>query len=58
MRVYGSSHYPFIRVSRGGDFADAFSSDYFPKTFPTYFPYGRGGPKVAERNESGGLADP
>lgn len=57
MEVHSSSGLPFIRVSRGRDFADAFSPDYFPKTFPTCFPYGRGGPK-ADRNESGDLADP
>jgi hypothetical protein len=58
MRVYASSERPFIRVSRGAEFADAFSPDYFPKTFPTCFPYGRGGPRVADRNEEGGPANP
>jgi hypothetical protein len=58
MQVYGSSERPFIRVSRGTEFADAFSPDYFPKTFPTCFPYGRGGPQVAGRNEEGGPANP
>jgi hypothetical protein len=51
MRVYGSSERPFIRVPHGSEFADAFSPDYFPKTFPCCFPYGRGGPQVADRNE-------
>jgi hypothetical protein len=58
MQVYGSSERPFIRVSRGSEFADAFSPDYFPKTFPCCFPYGRGGPQVAGRHEEGGPANP
>jgi hypothetical protein len=58
MQVYGYSERPFIRVSHGSEFADAFSPDYFPKTFPSCFPYGRGGPRVADRNEQGGPADP
>ncbi|KAK3350320.1 hypothetical protein B0T25DRAFT_570884 [Lasiosphaeria hispida] len=57
MEVHGSSERPFIRVLRGGEFADAFSPDYFPKTFPTCFPYGRGGPQVAGRNEEGETAN-
>lgn len=47
-----------IRVSRGHEFADAFSPDYFPKTFPSCFPYGCGGPQVAKRNEAGDPANP
>ncbi len=58
MQVYGSSERPFIRVSRGREFADALSPDYFPKTFPSCFPYGRGGPQVADRNEEGNPANP
>jgi hypothetical protein len=58
MQVYGSSERPFIRISRGSEFADAFSPDYFPKTFPSCFPYGRGGPRVADRNEEGGSVNP
>jgi len=58
MQVHGSSERPFVRVSRGSEFADAFSPDYFPKTFPCCFPFGRGGPRVADRNEEGGSANP
>ncbi|RYP64687.1 hypothetical protein DL771_008644 [Monosporascus sp. 5C6A] len=58
MQVHGSSEAPFIRVSRGREFADAFSPDYFPKTFPCCFPYGRGGPQVADRNEGEDAANP
>jgi hypothetical protein len=58
MQVYASSERPFIRVSRGSEFANAFSPDYFPKTFPCCFPCGRGGPRVADRNEEGDPADP
>ena len=38
IQIEGSSGRPFIWVSRGSEFADAFSPDYFPKTFPTCFP--------------------
>jgi hypothetical protein len=58
MRVYGSTERPYIRVSRGSEFADAFSSDYFPKTFPCCFPYGRGGPQLADRNDEEDPANP
>jgi hypothetical protein len=58
MQVYGSSERPFIRVSRGSEFADTLSPDYFPKTFPCCFPYGCGGPRVADRNEEGGSSNP
>ena len=58
MRVYGSSELPFIRVSRGCEFADAFSRHYFPKTFPCCIPYGCGGPQVADRNEEGNPTNP
>ncbi len=50
MYFQGASERPFIRVSRGNDFADAFSPDYFAKTFPSCFPYGDGGPLVAGRD--------
>lgn len=58
MQVYGSSGRPFIRVSHGREFADGFSADYFPKTFPSCFPYGCGGPRVADRNEVDDPANP
>ncbi|KAH8654924.1 hypothetical protein BGZ61DRAFT_486819 [Ilyonectria robusta] len=50
--IYSSSGRPFIRVSHRHKFADGFSPDYFPKTFPSCFSYGRGGPQVADRNEA------
>ncbi|KAJ3550947.1 hypothetical protein NPX13_g11445 [Xylaria arbuscula] len=37
---------PFIRVERGADFADNLHPDFFPRTFPTLFPWGKGGPKI------------
>lgn len=40
IEVHSSSKLPFIRVLRSCKFADAFSPDYFPKTFPTCFPCG------------------
>ena len=58
MEIHGSSELPFIRVSRGSEFADAFSPNYFPKIFPCCFPYGRGGPQVVDRNEEGNPANP
>ena len=58
MQVHGSSERPFIRVSRGREFADAFSPDFFAKTFPSCFPYGRGGPQLADRNEAGEPENP
>ncbi|KAM4061661.1 ATP-dependent DNA helicase PIF1 [Hirsutella rhossiliensis] len=36
---------PFVRVERGADFADNLHEDFFPRTFPKLFPWGRGGPK-------------
>ena len=37
---------PFIRVERGADFADSLHEDFFPRTFPKLFPWGRDGPKA------------
>ncbi|KAK8106682.1 PIF1-like helicase domain-containing protein [Apiospora kogelbergensis] len=48
---------PFIRVWRGRDFADSLSPDFFPKTFPTCFPYGRGGSRAVRANGPAGAAD-
>ncbi|KAJ6436875.1 Endonuclease/exonuclease/phosphatase [Purpureocillium lavendulum] len=39
---------PYIRVSRGDEFADSFDTFFFAKTFPTLFPFGVGGPRLAE----------
>jgi hypothetical protein len=44
---------PYIAVSRGNDFADSFDAQFFAKTFPTLFPFGKGGPRQAEENTSG-----
>ena len=46
VHVDGGSYQPFIRISRGNQFADSQAVDFFPKTFPTLFPFGRGGPKA------------
>ena len=50
IQVHGSSERPFIRVSHGTEFADAFSPDYFPKTFPSCFPFGHGGPHPPDQS--------
>lgn len=39
---------PYIQVCRGADFADSFDASFFPKTFPTLFPFGFGGPRLVE----------
>ncbi|KAM4062390.1 ATP-dependent DNA helicase PIF1 [Hirsutella rhossiliensis] len=33
---------PYIRVSRGDEFADSFETSFFARTFPTLFPFGVG----------------
>ncbi|KAJ6437553.1 G1/S regulator [Purpureocillium lavendulum] len=38
---------PYIRVSRGDDFADSFDTSFFAKTVPTLLPFGAGGPRLA-----------
>jgi hypothetical protein len=40
----------YILVSRGDDFADFFDTRFFAKTFPTLFPLGNRGPRLAEEN--------
>ncbi|KAJ3572625.1 hypothetical protein NPX13_g4988 [Xylaria arbuscula] len=44
--VQTTGQLPFIRVERGADFADNLHPDFFPRTFPTLFPWGKGGPKI------------
>ncbi|EJT68997.1 hypothetical protein GGTG_13394 [Gaeumannomyces tritici R3-111a-1] len=44
----GRAAEPYIVVSRGQDFADSFNTWFLAKTFPTLFPFGRGGPRQAE----------
>ncbi|EWY79571.1 hypothetical protein FOYG_17265 [Fusarium oxysporum NRRL 32931] len=46
MRLQTTGEQPFIRVERGADFADTLHEDFFPRTFPKLFPWGRGGPKA------------
>lgn len=41
---------PYILISRGGDFADSIDAHFFARTFPTLFPTGNGGPRLAEEN--------
>lgn len=42
---------PFIRVEQGADFADNLHTDFFPRTFPTLFPWGKGGPKARPKQD-------
>jgi len=46
IQVQTTGEQPFIRVERGADFADSLHEDFFPRTFPKLFPWGRGGPKA------------
>jgi hypothetical protein len=46
MNIDTAGEQPFIRVERGSDFADNLHEDFFPRTFPRLFPWGRGGPKA------------
>ena len=46
MDVQATEEQPFIRVEHGADFADSLHPDFFPRTFPKLFPWGRGGPKA------------
>ncbi|EXK76606.1 hypothetical protein FOQG_18659 [Fusarium oxysporum f. sp. raphani 54005] len=53
MRLQRTGEQPFIRVERGADFADTLHEDFFPRTFPKLFPWGRGGPKsLGEANSN------
>ncbi|KJZ68253.1 hypothetical protein HIM_12357 [Hirsutella minnesotensis 3608] len=46
MQVQTTGDRPFVRVERGEDFADSLHEDFFPRTFPKLFPWGKGGPKA------------
>jgi hypothetical protein len=46
MNIDNVGEQPFIRVERGSDFADKLHEDFFPRTFPRLFPWGKGGPKA------------
>ena len=41
---------PYIVVARGEEFADSIDAHFFARTFPTLFPMGNGGPRLAEEN--------
>lgn len=52
MAVHEAGDQPFVRVERGADFADNLHEDFFPRTFPKLFPWGRGGPKALSEPDS------
>lgn len=52
MNIETMGEQPFIRVERGSDFADNLHEDFFPRTFPKLFPWGKGGPKATTDTES------
>jgi hypothetical protein len=39
----------YVQISHGNRFADTLEKDFFPKTFPTLFPYGRGPRSVGDQ---------
>ncbi|EFY94377.2 ATP-dependent DNA helicase PIF1 [Metarhizium robertsii ARSEF 23] len=47
-RQGGDASEPYIHVCRGDEFADSLDAWFFAKTFPTLFPFGFGGPRLAE----------
>ncbi|KAM4062368.1 ATP-dependent DNA helicase PIF1 [Hirsutella rhossiliensis] len=44
----GDKYEPYIQVRRGNEFADSADASFFAKTFPTLFPFGVGGPRLAD----------
>ncbi|KAJ6436144.1 c2h2 type zinc finger domain-containing protein [Purpureocillium lavendulum] len=46
IQIQTAGDQPYIRVERGADFADNLHEDFFPRTFPKLFPWGKGGPKA------------
>jgi hypothetical protein len=46
----GNLSEPYIFVSRSDNFIDSFNTRFFAKTFPTLFPLGNRGPRLAEEN--------
>ncbi|KJZ68256.1 hypothetical protein HIM_12354 [Hirsutella minnesotensis 3608] len=44
----GGDGEPYIQVRRGDDFADSADASFFAKAFPTLFPFGVGGPRLAD----------
>ncbi|KAM4061911.1 PIF1-like helicase [Hirsutella rhossiliensis] len=49
---------PHIQVRRGEDFADSADASFFAKAFPTLFPFGLGGPRLADEDATGESAGP
>ncbi|KJK73763.1 hypothetical protein H634G_10968 [Metarhizium anisopliae BRIP 53293] len=47
-RQGGDVSEPYIHVCRGDEFADSLDAWFFAKMFPTLFPFGFGGPRLAE----------
>jgi hypothetical protein len=43
---------PYILVARGEEFADSIDARFFARTFPTLFPMGNGGPRLAEEKSA------
>ena len=48
---------PFVVISRGDEFAESFDPAFLPKTFPTLFPFRRGGPARAVESVDGTARD-
>ncbi|KAM4064047.1 PIF1-like helicase [Hirsutella rhossiliensis] len=49
----GGDGEPYIQVRRGEDFADSADASFFAKAFPTLFPFGLGGPRLADEDAAG-----
>ncbi|KJZ70132.1 hypothetical protein HIM_10473 [Hirsutella minnesotensis 3608] len=58
MQVQTIGDQPFIRVERGADFADNLHEDFFPRTFPKLFPWGKGDPKSKCHSSHSPQSDP
>ncbi|GJC89505.1 hypothetical protein ColLi_12343 [Colletotrichum liriopes] len=50
--TYDDGMRPYIISQRGEDPADTNDSDFFPKTFPCLFPWGRGGPRPLDSTDA------
>ncbi|KAM4067871.1 PIF1-like helicase [Hirsutella rhossiliensis] len=49
----GGDSEPYIQVRRGDEFADSADASFFAKAFPTLFPFGLGGPRLADEAAAG-----
>ncbi|XP_044717892.1 PIF1-like helicase domain-containing protein [Hirsutella rhossiliensis] len=49
----GGDSEPYIQVRRGDEFADSADASFFAKAFPTLFPFGLGGPRLADEAGAG-----